>query len=142
MPDYQRPRRSDAQHSTFTPANDADQLKIVPNILALIPDEEPQDSLASKEAAAFASGDLRRLSEQNAHRREERAKGLIHMLTSAITISIGIAMLCIGAIWFYHFVTPESLHFLSNAKQEEMKSVILAGLFYSRFQNHITKNIA
>jgi hypothetical protein len=142
MPDLPIPKRHiQLKADAPTPANDVSGRRKLPAFLANIEFDKRPDSLANQEASALASGQLEEIATQNAHRRSEAAKGQLHFLAIGAIGFAGVAMLSIACVWVYHFLTPDSWHFLPRERVEEMKTVLLAGIVFSRFRDHITKHL-
>ena len=64
--------------------------------------------------------------------------GHLHFLGLGAIWFAGVGMLSIAAVWFYHFLMPDSWHFLPHERVEEMKTVLLAGIVFSRFRDYLT----
>jgi hypothetical protein len=83
----------------------------------------------------------KKLAAQSAHRRAEATKAHLHILVIGMLWLVGIGIMATACVWFYHFVTPDSWHFLQREKIEEMKTVLLAAIGFLHLKNHLNKHL-
>jgi len=89
--------------------------------LQIKPESPPteSDARAQKEAMAFANKD---------YERTEATKTHFHRGGLVVFWSVLVGMLAVAAVWLLHLLTPEKMHFLSEAQQGELQSIIITAV--------------
>ncbi|MFC4311667.1 hypothetical protein ACFPN2_21445 [Steroidobacter flavus] len=94
------------------------------------PSEAEVDSLAAKEANAFANETLERRTREADHRRSERAKSIVvnAMLALFLMTCVLFALGVVGLAW--HFLAPASMCWMSPDQLGALKGLV-AGVILS-----------
>jgi len=119
----------------------SDILKRIPPISATQEAEEitSDSGMATREAQGYASGNLREVSEQNEHRRNESFKEHVHSLSICGIWAVGALYFAGLVILIWHYVTPWP--WLSDNQLHTVTAVVCSGIVTSAGGKYFSKRM-
>lgn len=109
-----------------------------PSDRQITPEAAPQvDDIAKAEANDFAQQRL-----TNRFRRSERVQKNIHYGALAVFWLVLAALVATAGVLFWHMITPEKSHFLSDAQRSELKTVLIAVIGSSAISEGVKRAFA
>lgn len=99
------------------------------------------DSNATKEAESFANDDLEKEAKINDHQRKELFKKHFSKAALIIFWIVVSGFIVMAIIWFYHQVTPGSLHFLNDSQTEKIQTFLFSAAIVKISKDYLSKHL-
>ncbi len=86
------------------------------------------DALASGEAILYDQGTLEKEAHKNEHNRRENFRRHVGYIAVAFCWMLVIGVTGLAITWFWHLITPESLHYLAEDKIDKIQGILFSAL--------------
>jgi uncharacterized membrane protein SpoIIM required for sporulation len=90
--------------------------------------EHIEETYVSETAVSDQKSSLEFQMYENEHKRKEKFKNHFSRILIVFIYLASLIVLGMIGCWSYHFLTPDSIHFLSSDKVKEIQNMLFAGL--------------